>query len=102
MPVTLKAIEGLKETFNAILLQSTYPSLLLENDALNIPKIEFKSYLNQLYHIHKTTSVSHAKGLYVCHYNKLKLTISINIYNCKEGGYVSTKNVSNGIFNCPK
>ena len=105
LPSNLKTVAALKQTFNAMSLDEYYPLFLIENgtNAIHFKLDHFKleRFLNGCYHIQKSSLISHIKGLYVCHFDRLEILVGINIYNCRRGGYISTIHICDGIFDCP-
>ena len=95
----LKSLLRFQFLFDAI--SSTFSPFLsnLSQSLLNV--LSYKKYLNTYKYKTKPVATEVAEGFHVCARNKETIFIGIIIYNCSEGGHISTQYLCDGKIDCP-
>ena len=92
---------SLKYIYISLSLQHTLQSILIEKDSERINVMEFQRTLNKLQFRYRTVHSSQAQGFYICQYEKLNISIGINLLHCTNGGYILVEHIHDGIIDCP-
>ncbi len=89
-----------KRIFEATSLGNQIPHILAENGA-SMHRFACDRFHNQFECTDDKIEPEAAKGFFACKYNKVEHVISLIIFYCSKGGYISTDNVCDGIHDCP-
>ena len=98
--VTMNKITFFSHIFNAVSSEDIFPILILQNDfrvqLVQVHKL-FGNLEFTLISKHNVTS----DGIYICAAEKVKIDIGLNIFHCKNGGYILHTYVCDGFRDCP-
>ena len=88
MLVILKVIAQLKQIFETVSLGGAYPPVVIEKNANSTHVIKFQRILHKLHYRIETVHWSKARGFFVSQYNKIHISVGINLFQCTEGVYI--------------
>ena len=89
-----------KHIFNAVSSVNTFPVLIMQNN-FNVQVVKIQKLFGKLRFINISPENFADNGTHICAFNKLKINIGINIFQCKKGGYILHTYVYDGIKDCP-
>ena len=98
-PLKESKIDDFNHIFDVVLMEGTYMNIFMENDINFIFVVKIQKFFGLL----STTRHAIEKnidGYHICNFEKIKMTVGLNMFHCKEGGYIPTYYICDGIGDC--
>ena len=99
-PLRENEMEDFNHIFDNVLIEGTYINIFVENDTNFMFVVKIQKFFGLL-STRKNTIEKNSDGYHICNFEKIKLTIGLNMYHCKKGGYILTYYICDGIDDCP-